>query len=199
MRPESGLLQIGRKLEKWQWHYNFLTWRNQQFFWRCFVSLVKFSYWSKFHVNIITGSRIMTIFFYKGLTRNPEIGNTHVWVLPNSWRMGQVMDTKFGTNISNKILLKAVKFQGYNSYRFWVIKGKLSPPPRLWLKPKHEKAMCQIYEYLKSENRKSIILSGWIAGGITKTITEGRAEVIPTPNSYVWSFLYKTVLVDKCI
>ena len=35
------------------------------------------SYWSKFHVNIITGSRIMTIFFYKGLTRNPEIGNTH--------------------------------------------------------------------------------------------------------------------------
>ena len=44
-----------------------------QFFWHCFVSLVKFSYWSKFHVNIITGSGIMTIFFYKGLIRNPEI------------------------------------------------------------------------------------------------------------------------------
>ena len=42
---------------------------NVKFFWRCFVSLVKFSYWSKFHVNIITGSGIMTIFFYKGLTR----------------------------------------------------------------------------------------------------------------------------------
>ena len=39
------------------------------FFWRCFVSLVTFSYWSKFHVNIITGSGIITIFFYKGLTR----------------------------------------------------------------------------------------------------------------------------------
>ena len=26
------------------------------FFWRCLVSLVKFSYWSKFHVNIIAGS-----------------------------------------------------------------------------------------------------------------------------------------------
>ena len=41
--------------------------------------------WSKFHVNIITDSGIMTIFFYKGLTRNPEIGNTSVWVLPNIW------------------------------------------------------------------------------------------------------------------
>ena len=40
-----------------------------------FVSLVKFNYWSKFHVNIITGFEIMTIFFYKGLTRNPEIRN----------------------------------------------------------------------------------------------------------------------------
>ena len=47
-----------------------------KYFSRCFVFLVKFSYWSKFHVNIITGSGIMTIFFYKGLTRNPEIGNT---------------------------------------------------------------------------------------------------------------------------
>ena len=41
---------------------------------RSFVSLVTFSYWSKFHVNIITGSGIITIFFYKGLTRNPKIG-----------------------------------------------------------------------------------------------------------------------------
>ena len=49
---------------------------NIKFFWRCFVSLVKFSYWFKFHVNIISGSGIMTIFFYKRLTRNPEIGNT---------------------------------------------------------------------------------------------------------------------------
>ena len=45
---------------------------------RCFASLVKFSYWSKFHLNIITGSGVMTIYFYKGLTRNPEIGNTPV-------------------------------------------------------------------------------------------------------------------------
>ena len=45
---------------------------------RCFVLLVKFSYWSKFHVVIITSPGVMSISFYKGLTRNPEIGNTPV-------------------------------------------------------------------------------------------------------------------------
>ena len=97
---------------------------NVKFFWRCFVSLVKFSYWSKFHVNIITGSGIITIFFYKGLTRNPEIRNNPVWVLPYTWRLELVMDTKIGTILSNRILLNAAKFQGYSFYRFWVIKGK---------------------------------------------------------------------------
>ena len=38
-------------------------------------SLVKFSYLYKFHGNIITGSRNMTIFLYNGLTRNPKIRN----------------------------------------------------------------------------------------------------------------------------
>ena len=56
----------------------------------CRVYLVKFSYWSKFHVSIITGFRIMTIFLYKGLNRNPEIGNTSLWVLANTWRLGRV-------------------------------------------------------------------------------------------------------------
>ena len=59
------------------------------FFWR-FVSLLKFSYWSKIHVNIINGSETMTIFFFKGLTRNLDIGNTPVWVLSNIWRWGEL-------------------------------------------------------------------------------------------------------------
>ena len=83
--PASGLLQIGHKSEKWQWRQNLLTWRRRSFFWRWFVSLVKFSYWFKFHVNIIAGSRVMTISFYKRLARNPKIGNTSVWVLTNIW------------------------------------------------------------------------------------------------------------------
>ena len=37
------------------------------------VSLVKFIYRSTFHVNIINGSGVMTILFYKEMTRNPEI------------------------------------------------------------------------------------------------------------------------------
>ena len=36
------------------------------------------------------------------------------------------MDTKFGANVSNKILLNATKSQDYSSYRFGVIKGKLT-------------------------------------------------------------------------
>ena len=69
----SKLLQVCRKLEKWQWPHNFSTWRRRQVFWRCFVSLVNFSYWPKFNANVITGSGVMTIYFYKTLTRNLEI------------------------------------------------------------------------------------------------------------------------------
>ena len=68
-----------------------------KFSWRFFVSLVTFSDWSKFHVNIVTGSGVITIFYYKGFTRNLEIGNTSVWVLPSIWKLGQVRNTKFGT------------------------------------------------------------------------------------------------------
>ena len=110
----------------------------------CFnvVSTFKFSYWSKFYVTIITGSGVMTIFFYKRLTRNPEIGNTLVCVLPNIWRLGRVRDTKFGMNVSKKMLLNAAKCQGYSFYRFWVIKGKpkgrvkLSPSPHTQIRVK---------------------------------------------------------------
>ena len=92
-----------------------------KFFWSFFVTLVKFRYWSRFHVNIITGSGIMTISFCKGLTKNPEIGNTPVWVFSNIWRLGQVMNTKFGMNVSNRMSLYVAKYQGYSFYRFWVI------------------------------------------------------------------------------
>ena len=55
----------------------------------CCVSLVKFSFWSKFHVSIIIGSGVMTTFVCKRLTRNSEIRNTPARVLPNVWRLGQ--------------------------------------------------------------------------------------------------------------
>ena len=46
-----------------------------------FVSLVNFSYCSKFHDNINNinaGSGVRAIFVYKGLTRNSEIENNPV-------------------------------------------------------------------------------------------------------------------------
>ena len=50
------------------------------------------------------------------------------------------MDTKFGANVSNRMLLNAAKFQGYSFSVFELLKLKLfikippPPPPRLGLK-----------------------------------------------------------------
>ena len=85
-------------------------------FWRCLVVPVTLNYWSKCHVSIITDSGVMTIFLYKGLTRNPEIANNPVRVLPNIWRVGRVGGTKFSTNISNEMFLNAAKCQGYSFF-----------------------------------------------------------------------------------
>ena len=71
----------------------------------CHVSFVKFSYWSKFYVNIITGSIVKRSFLYKRLAWNPEIGNILIWILLDIWRLRQIRYTKFGTNVSNKMLL----------------------------------------------------------------------------------------------
>ena len=43
------------------------------------------SFVSKFHFIIITGFGVMTIFVYKGLSRNPEYGNNRLWSLPYNW------------------------------------------------------------------------------------------------------------------
>ena len=76
--PTSGLLQIDQKSGN---DNDVTVFRHDviiKFFWHCFVSLVKFSYWSKIHVNISTGSGIITISFYKG---SPEI---RTWEIPTS-------------------------------------------------------------------------------------------------------------------
>ena len=123
---EIQLLHCSKfSIVNWQWHHNLLTWCHRQIFFDiAFVSLFKFIDWSKFHVNIITDSGVMTIFLYKWLTRNLDIGNTSVWVLPNIWRLEKVRDTEFGTNVSNVIVLNVTKCQVYSFYPFWAIKGE---------------------------------------------------------------------------
>ena len=86
----------------------------EKIFWRCRVSRVKFSYWSIFHVDIITGSGVMTIFIYKGLTKNPEIGNTLNWVLLNIWRLERVKETKFSTNVSRYWMLQNARVTAFS-------------------------------------------------------------------------------------
>ena len=77
-----------------------------------------------FHVNIVTGSRIMTISFYGGLTTNAELRNSPSEFYPISGDWGELRITKFDTNLSNKMLLNAAKCQGYNFYYFISYQGK---------------------------------------------------------------------------
>ena len=62
--PDCSKLVISQKFDKDICRHdvitNFLTLR----------SLIKFSYWSKFHASIMTGSGVTIIFVYNGLARN---------------------------------------------------------------------------------------------------------------------------------
>ena len=98
------------------------------FFWRDFLSLVNFSYWSKFYVNIIPGSGVMTIFFYKGLTRSLSFSQY--------LETGRVRGTKFDTNFSNECywILQNARVTAFTVSE--LIKGKqqgvakiTAPPP----------------------------------------------------------------------
>ena len=117
--------------------------------------------WSKFRVTgfevMITGFGVMTIFSFsdKWLTINPEISKTLDWVLTIIWIFGQVMDTKIGTNVSNKMLVNAAKCQGYRFYCFIikVIKVKPIEGIKLPTSPTHIRVKCQLMEqenFLKS-------------------------------------------------
>ena len=104
----------------------------------------------------------LTVFFYKALTRNPEIANIPVWVLPNIWRLGLVRDTKFGTDVSNEMLLNAAKCQDYSSYRCWVIKGKPTwkggGGDKITPHPFHIRVTIEV----SCENCKSSVIDVWI-------------------------------------
>ena len=95
-----------------------------------------------FHVNIITGYGVMTIFFCKGLTRNRDIGNTLVWILTNIWTLGWIRDANFTGMSVIKCYWMLQNIRVTALYHFWVIEGKstvgikLLPPTQIrvnWL------------------------------------------------------------------
>ena len=79
------------------------------FFWHSRISLVKFSYWSKFNFNIMTSSEVMTIFIYEFC---PIIGDWDKLGIPNFAVMS---------------LIAAITVSGY----WWKTnrRGKITPPP----------------------------------------------------------------------
>ena len=85
--PESGI----RTAPNWPKNDNDVTISRHDIifkvFWRGFVSLVTFSDCSKFHVNIITGSGIMTNFFLRDWTeiRKSEIPPSEVCPMYGDW------------------------------------------------------------------------------------------------------------------
>ena len=91
------------------------------------------------------------------MTSSRELFDVAVFLLPNLFRLGQVRDTNFNTNVSDKMLLNSTKCQGYSFYRFWVIKGKLTRAsnylpdpctPRLVLKQKLRKQHYHLTELI---------------------------------------------------
>ena len=106
---------------------------SSSYFFYVVFSLVEFSYWYKFNISIIIGFGIMTIFFYKGLTRNPEIplpkfcpisGDWGKLWIPNLVRMSL---TKCYWMLQNAMVAAFTVFELLRENQQMV---KFSPPPR---------------------------------------------------------------------
>ena len=133
------------RFRKYTFYYqDSLLFADMSNFLKLFCSHVKFSYWSKFHVNIMTGSGVMAISYYKGLTRNLKTRNTPVWALFNIWRLGKFRNTKSGMNVSNKMLLNAKKYRSYSFYRFWVNQQWVKLLPTLSIPPNYKLGLKRI-------------------------------------------------------
>ena len=87
--PASGLLQIGHKSEKWQWRHSFPTRRHCQLFWCQFFFM---------SISLL----VLEIWQFSFIRDWPEIRKSEIpaWTFPSIWRLGWVMDTIFGMNVT---------------------------------------------------------------------------------------------------
>ena len=130
MRPESGF----RNAPNWPW-IGKMTMTSQ--FADMTSSSIFFDFVLFFLSSLVTGPNFMSIsslvleLWQFSFVRDwPEIRRLEIpppefFPISGDWggRRG-VRDTKFGKNVSNKMLLNVAKCQGYSFYRFWVIKRK---------------------------------------------------------------------------
>ena len=105
-------------MEKWRWRHNLPTQRNCLFFNVAVFFLSSLVTGPSFMSMSLLDLKLRQFLFRRDLTRRPEIGNTPVWLLSNTWRLGQIRDTKFGLNIFNKKLLNDTKCQVLNFHHF---------------------------------------------------------------------------------
>ena len=129
-------------------HFSDMT--SSLIFWRRFIPLVKFSYWFMFHVNITSGSGVITV------SRNPEIGNTPEFCLTlGGWDELRILNLEGTSN--NKMLLNAEKYQGYSFYLFWVIKGKTT----WWVKLPPSPTQIKVKRIFKTVSHFFLLLLGF--------------------------------------
>ena len=92
------------------------------FFFRCyFVFLVKFTYWLKFHVNIITGSGVMTFYFIRDWPeiRKLEIPPSEFCPISGDWGGLRIQ------NLARTTLIKCYWILKNNKITAFIVSEKL--------------------------------------------------------------------------
>ena len=127
----SPFFHTGRKLLYWRWCHNLPTWSHYHTFWRHHTSLVKFRWWPKFHVNINTGSGVMTSFIYEGLDQKSGSRNLKIWILFNVRQPERVTDTIFSDGcllwiVAQSFKVVSIQLLPFQSY-FGITNRRLPP------------------------------------------------------------------------
>ena len=95
------------------------------FFWHCLVSLVMFSYWSKFHSISWLVLELWQFSFIKHWPKLWKLETPLSKFFPISGDWGELEIPNLAQlSLMNVKSLDVAKCQGYSFYRFWVIKGK---------------------------------------------------------------------------
>ena len=101
-----GWLQIEHKMEKGQWCHNFLAWHHRQTFWTlpCYLLLLLSLVTKAVFISILWLALELWQFSFIKDWPEIQISEIAACILSNIWRVRWVRVTKFGRNISKKLL-----------------------------------------------------------------------------------------------